>query len=350
MAGPKGQPMHRVDNPPNPYQTAHCEWLGPPPSAELTVYEEQARKIITTNDSPDIPYRWSINPYRGCQHGCTYCYARRTHEYLDWGAGTDFERKIIVKTNAPEQLAAELRHPRWQREELAFSGVTDCYQPLEAVYQITRRCLEVCLELANPVGIVTKAYLPVRDADLLAELNRRASAQVIFSITFADDAVARQVEPGAPPPSRRLDAMQRLRDAGVPVGVMIAPVIPGLNDRDIPWLLERAASCGAQSACYAPVRLPGNVGPVFLSRLREAFPDAAARVEARIREMRGGKLNDPRFGCRMNAHGGYWESITRLFETAATRVGLNAGQPWRRCEQPSPPTGPKQLSLFQPGV
>ena len=346
--------MHRVDNPPNPYHSAHCEWLGPPPPAPLTVYEQHARSIIASNDSPDVPYRWSINPYRGCQHACSYCYARRTHEYLYLGAGTDFDRKIIVKGHAPELLAAEIRRPRWKREHLAFSGVTDCYQPLEAVYQLTRRCLEVCRDAAQPIGIATKSYLVVRDADVLAEIDRRCSAHVLFSITFADDAVARQVEPGAPAPSRRFEAMRKLSAAGVPVGVMIVPVIPGLNDRDIPALLERAAESGAQSASYGPVRLPGHVADVFLSRLRDTFPDAAARVEARIRDLHGGRLNDPRFGQRMSASGAYWDGIARLFETVATRLGLSAGQRWRKCaDGPARPAGapcgpppPKQLPLF----
>ena len=338
--------MQRADNPPNPFATARCEWLGPPPAAAYEVHEEPAHSILTRNDSPDIPYRWSVNPYRGCQHGCAYCYARRTHEFLDRGAGTDFDCKLTVKVNAPELLAARLRRPRWQREQIAFSGVTDCYQPLEAKYQLTRRCLEVCLEHANPVGIVTKSDLVVRDADLLAELARRHHGPVLFSIAFARDEDARRLEPGAPPPSRRFKAMRRLHEAGVPVAILVAPIIPGLNDRDIPALLSRAVECGAGSASYTPVRLPGSVGDVFLGRLRQELPDAAERVEARIREMRGGRLNNPEFGCRMKAGGAYWESVQRLFETIATRVGLDGGQSWRRCGPARTPVAPKQLTLF----
>jgi len=338
--------MRRVENPPNPFLGSTCDWLGPPPPADLAVHEEHARSLLTENDSPDIPFRWSLNPYRGCQHGCSYCYARRTHEYLDLGAGTDFDTQIFVKVNAQELLAAELGRPGWRREQIAFSGVTDCYQPLETRYRLTRRCLEVCAQRANPVGIITKAPLVVRDAEVLAELNRRSAASVQFSITFTDDATARRIEPGAPAPSLRFEAMRRLHAAGVPVGLVIAPVIPGLNDRDIPMLLARAAECGAASASFSPIRLPGNVADVFLTRLRRTLPEAAARVEARIRALRDGRLNDPRFGYRMEAGGAYWASIERLFETVATRVGLDAGQRWRRSCDPDARLAPKQMTLF----
>jgi DNA repair photolyase len=338
--------MQHVDNPPNPFARALCEWLESPPVADVTVHEEPARSIITENDSPDIPFRWSINPYRGCQHGCAYCYARRTHEYLDLGAGTDFDTHIFVKINAPELLAAAFRHPRWKRQHLAFSGVTDCYQPLEARYKLTRRCLEVCAEFANPVGIVTKSFLVARDADVLVALHQRSEAHVCFSIAFADDALARRIEPWAPPPSRRFEAMRQLHEAGVPVGLIIAPVIPGLNDREIPALLTRAIENGATDADYTPVRLPGSVAEVFLTRLRRELPDAAGRIEARIREMRGGALNNTQFGCRMQAAGAYWESVARLFETMAARVGLGTRK--SRSQSTAPPTAPapKQLELF----
>lgn len=332
--------------PTNPFAKTSCTWLGPPPAAALTVHEEHARAILTENDSPDIPYRWSVNPYRGCQHACAYCYARRTHEYLDLGAGSDFDTQIVVKVNAPELLAAELRRRKWTRQQIAFSGVTDCYQPLEAQYQLTRRCLEVCKELPNPVGIVTKSCLITRDAELLAELHRRSAARVLFSVTFADDAMARRIEPHAPPPSRRFEAMQQLHDAGLPVGLIVAPVVPGLNDREIPALLERAAAAGATWADYSPVRLPGSVADVFLARLRRELPDAAERVEARIRDLRGGRLNNPQFGCHMEGHGPYWESIQRLFETMARRFGLYAGPRCGQGEEPDALERPKQLTLF----
>lgn len=340
--------MRRAENPVNPFAAATYTWLDEPPPAEVDVREEQARSILTSNDSPDIPFRWSVNPYRGCQHACAYCYARRTHEYLDLGAGTDFETRLFVKVNAPELLSAELARRSWKCEPIAFSGVTDCYQPLEVRYQLTRRCLEICRDRATPVGIVTKSFLVARDVDVLAELQQRAGARVLFSITFASDAAARQIEPGAPPPSRRFEAMRQLHAAGIPVGLLLAPLIPGLNDREIPALLKTAAECGASSADYAPLRLPGSVGEVFLTRLRRALPDAASRVEARIREMRDGQLNNAEFHRRMEAHGPYWESVERLFTTMATRYGLNAGQPWQRCEAGAGERSeaPKQLRLF----
>ncbi len=312
-----------VANPPNPFLSAQREYLEEPPPVELEVYEETSRSILSENDSPDISFRWSVNPYRGCQHACAYCYARPTHEYLGLGAGTDFDSKITAKVNAPELLVAALKRKGWQGETIVFSGVTDCYQPLEAVYQLTRRCLEVCRDFSNPVGIVTKSFLVVRDAELIAEIARRASARVFVSIPFADEVAARAIESGAPTPARRFEALARLRDAGVPTGLMLAPIIPGLNDRDIPEILERAAQAGATSAAYTALRLPGNVSEVFLSRVRAARPDQAGRVEALVRQLRDGRLNDPRFGHRMHGHGVHWDGIRRLFEVAARRVGLH---------------------------
>lgn len=333
--------LRRVDNPPNPYVAAHREWLDePPPAIELEVYEEHAASILSENDSPDIPFRWSLNPYRGCQHGCAYCYARPTHEYLGFGAGSDFDSRICVKLNAPELLRRALAKRSWRGEELAFSGVTDCYQPLEAVYRLTQACLGVCLEMRNPVSIVTKSYLVLRDVELLRELDRAAGVSVYASIAFADDKLARAIEHGAPPPHRRFEALRRLRAAGLKVGVLVAPVIPGLNDAEIPGVLRRAADAGATSAACMPLRLPGNVAEVFLSRLREALPKRAARVEARVREMRGGALNDPRFGCRMQGKGEYWASVERLFRVEARRCGLRIHGGRRDCNT-SPRAGAK---------
>ncbi|MFO0840130.1 MAG: PA0069 family radical SAM protein [Phycisphaerae bacterium] len=314
--------IRRVANPPNPYVAAHREWLDEPPRVEIELYEERARSILSHNDSPDLPFRHSLNPYRGCQHACGYCYARPTHEYLGLGAGTDFDSKITVKINAPELLRAELARPSWRHEGIAFSGVTDCYQPLEVVYRLTRRCLEICGEFETPFSIVTKSFLVARDAELLASVRRSSGVHVYMSIAFADDALARRVEPGAPPPSRRFEAMRRLRDAGVPVSVFVAPIIPGLNDREIAKVLAKAAACGAESAGYTALRLPGSVRDVFLARLREALPHHAARVEARIRDIHGGKLNEWRFGKRMNGEGTYWRSVKQLFEQSARRAGL----------------------------
>ena len=316
--------MRRVSNPPNPYLSQCRELLGPPPSIEIEVYEEHARSIISHNDSPDISFDWSVNPYRGCHHGCAYCYARPTHEYLGFGAGTDFDSKISVKINAPELLRKEFRRRSWRGEPLAFSGVTDCYQPLEVVYEMTRRCLEVCLDFANPVSIVTKASLVARDVELLAALHRRAGVHVCISIPFADARVARLIEPGAPPPKRRFEAIAKLSAAGIPTGVLVSPIIPALSDRDIPAVLEQAAAAGARAASYIPLRLPGSVQAVFLTRLREALPDHADRVESRIRAMHDGELNDPRFHRRFGGHGEYWAGVRRLFEHTLRRLGLGS--------------------------
>ncbi|MGD8451680.1 MAG: radical SAM protein [Phycisphaerae bacterium] len=337
------------DNPANRLLSEQVEWCEPPPPARLSVREEQARSILSHNESPDIPFRWSVNPYRGCEHACAFCYARRTHEYLDLGAGTDFETLITVKVNAAELLAQALAKPRWKREKIQFSGVTDAYQPLEAKYGITRACLEVCRQRANPVCIVTKSPLVIRDLDILRELHRVAAAYVLFSIPFADAKVARLLAPRVVPPNGQFAAMRRVAEAGLPVGVLISPVIPGLNDRDIPTLLARAAACGATSASFGAVRLPGSVREVFLARLRAGFPQAADRVQQRILDLRGGVWNDPRFGWRMRAEGAYWLSVQRLFETAATRHGLDCGQSWREeFHSPAPPPTPteRQLSLF----
>jgi DNA repair photolyase len=340
--------MRPVSNPPNPYLSEYREWLGEPPAVRLEVYEEQAKSILAQNDSPDVSFRWSVNPYRGCQHACAYCYARPTHEHLGLGAGTDFDSRITVKVNAPQLLERAFARPSWRGEFIAFSGVTDCYQPLEAVYHLTRRCLQVCLRFSNPLGIITKSYLVLRDADVLTQLNQRTQARVFFSIPFADPERCRLIERGAPPPERRFEAMRKLHAAGVPVGVMVAPIIPGLNDREIPAVLERAAECGARSAGYIAVRLPGSVKAVFLERVRDALPDAAGRIEARIRDMRDGELSDPRFGSRMTGNGPYWDSIEQLFRKTAERCGLNYDDEARARERATVTSRPAlvQLGLF----
>jgi DNA repair photolyase len=325
--------MRPVANPPNPWLSAHHEWLEPPPAARVEVYEETAGSILSENNSPDVPFRWSVNPYRGCQHACAYCYARPSHEYLGFGAGTDFDTRLIVKTNAAQLLAKRFASRRWTREAVTFSGVTDCYQPLEAVYGLTRACLEACRDHRNPVGVITKAYLIVRDAELLADVQTRFGGRTFISIPFADDETSRAIEPHAPPVSRRFEAMRRLAEAGVPVGVMLAPIIPGLNDRDIPRILERAAAYGARSAGHVALRLAGSVEPVFVERLRAALPLRADRVIARIREMRGGAMSDSRFGARMRGEGAYWESIERFFEVSMKRFGYESAT---RSRTPAP--------------
>jgi DNA repair photolyase len=334
--------LRPVDNPPNPYLSQHAEWLEPPPPARIEVYEETSGSILSENDSPDLPFRWSVNPYRGCQHACSYCYARPYHEYLGLGAGTDFETKLIVKRNAPELLAAEFSRRSWKGERVNFSGITDCYQPLEAAYGLTRRCLEVCAAYRNPAMIVTKSFLVVRDIDVLTELHRRADVSVMVSIPFADGRTAKLIEPQAPPPARRFEAVRRLAEAGIPTGVFVAPVIPGLNDCDIPRILEKAAEAGARSVGYTALRLPGSVEYVFLSRLRETLPLQADRVIHRLHEIRGGCLNDSRFGERMRGHGPYWESIRDMFAVFKRQYGFADSNPFEEsscgtqtCTEPS---------------
>lgn len=318
--------LRPIDNPPNPYLSQHAEWLEPPPTAKLEIYEETSGSVLTHNDSPDLGYDWSVNPYRGCQHACAYCYARPYHEYLGLGAGTDFDTKLIAKTNAAELLRREFRKKSWRGELVMFSGITDCYQPIEASYGITRQCLDVCIEFKNPAAVITKNFLVVRDIDRLQQLNHVADARVSITIPFANDNVSKLIEPQAPPPLRRFEAVRRLSEAGITVNVMVAPIIPGLNDRDIPKLLEQAAAAGASSVHYNALRLSGSVRPVFIERLREAFPDRADRVLNRIREMRGSELNDSRFGHRMKGQGAYWESIRDLFELSRRRFGLQESQ------------------------
>ncbi len=327
--------LRRIDNPPNPYVSEYREWLEPPPPAQVEVYEETSGRILSKNDSPDLPFTWSVNPYRGCQHACIYCYARPYHEYLGLGAGTDFETKLIVKLNAAELLREALRSRRWTGERINFSGITDCYQPIEACYGITRRCLQVCAELCNPAVVVTKGVLVSRDADVLSELDRRASVRVLFSIPFADVETSKLIEPFAPVPARRFEAMKRLHEAGVPVGVLVSPIIPGLNDRDIPRILEMAAASGARTASYIPLRLPGSVEQVFVDRLKTAMPLRARRILNRLRDIRGGGLNESRFGARMRGQGAYWDSIKGLFEITRKRFGLN-GIGDSRAKSPSP--------------
>ena len=315
--------MRYVENPPNPWLTHSVEWIGEPPAAKIEVFEEtETRSIISSNDSPDVAFDHSVNCYRGCVHGCTYCFSRPTHEYLGYGAGTDFERKIVVKVRAPELLRKELMKPSWKGEEIVFSFTSDPYIPLEANYKLTRRCLEVCADFRNPVGIVTKSALIRRDVDVLQQLSTEASVGVFFSIPFADYDIARAVEPFAPSPNARFAAMKTLADAGITVGIGIAPTIPGLTS-DIPELLQRAKDCGATKAFINMLRLPGSVAPYFEQRLREKLPTKAVRVLNRIRDARGGKLNSSVFGERMRGKGQYWSAQEKLFEVYSKRLGFN---------------------------
>ena len=319
--------MRPVDNPPNPWSSSHVEWLGEPPAAELVVFTDDSRSILSHNDSPDLPFRWSLNPYRGCFHGCAYCYARPTHQYLGFGAGTDFERRIVVKPDAPQLLRKELLRDAWRGETIMFSGVTDCYQPLEASYGLTRRCLEVCAEFRQPVGIVTKGALVARDVDVLQRLAAHGAVTVFVSVPFADPADSRAIEPFVALPERRLRAMRVLADAGIPVGVSVSPLIPGLNDHQVPAILTAAKAAGAAHAFHILLRLPAEVEHVFVARLRRAFPDRADKVLSLLRGMHAGRSNDPRFGERMRGQGPRYQLIADLFERTALRLGLTPRSP-----------------------
>ena len=338
--------MQYVENPPNPWLTHSVEWLGEPPETKLEVFEEtDTRSIISHNNSPDVSFDHSLNCYRGCIHGCTYCFSRPTHEYLGYGAGTDFDRKIVVKVNAPELLRKELMKPSWKGEEIVFSFTSDPYIPLEAHYKLTRRCLEVCAEFRNPVGIITKSALIRRDIDVLQTLTRDARLGVFFTIPFTDREAARAVEPYAPLPEARFHAMRDLAAAGIKVGIGIAPVIPGLTS-DIPELLRRAKDSGAKHAFINMLRLPGSVAPYFQERLHAKLPTKANRILNRIKEAREGKMNSSVFGERMRGKGQYWEATECLFRIHCERLGFNkrterVGEAESTFRRPSP-----QQSLF----
>ena len=314
--------MRRTENPKNRFEAQAVEWLSEPPYALLEVHEERAKSILSKNDSPDIGFRFSVNPYRGCYHGCAYCYARPSHQYWGFGAGTDFDRKIIVKVNAPELLRASFDDPNWTGEPITFSGNTDCYQPLEAAWRLTRGCLAVCAEYRNPVAIITKSALVQRDLDVLCELHAHARLRVYISIPFADDAKARIVEPGASAPSKRFAALEKLSSAGIETGVAIAPIIVGLNDSDIPELLARAHAAGAKRSFKTALRLPAEVLPVFEGRLGQAFPDAAAKVMSSVVQIRRGKKNESAFGERMRGFGPRWDIVEDLYNVHRRRLGF----------------------------
>lgn len=312
-----------VANPPNPWASTHVEYLGEAPSAPLEIFEEEARSVLTKNDSPDLDFSYSVNPYRGCLHACAYCYARPTHQYLGFGAGTDFDRKIVVKINTPEVLARELARPSWSRETVLLSGNTDCYQGLEANYRITRRCVEVLGEHETPFTIITKNALVARDVDVIAAAAARSRGRVFLSIPFADDADARLVEPHASRPSRRFEALAKLSEAGVLTGVSVAPVIPGLNDHAILEILERARAAGATKCFLTLVRLGREVRPVFLERIRAAMPGRAGKIERAIVDARGAS-NELAFGQRMRGEGARWGAIETMFRVHAQRLGFDA--------------------------
>jgi len=317
-----------IANPPNPFVPETMEYLDDIPPEErravLQVFEDHTRTILASNDSPDVGFNFSVNPYRGCYHACAYCYARPTHEYLGFGAGTDFERKITIKPKAPELLREAFEAKRWKGELVVFSGVTDCYQPLEASYRLTRGCLEVCAEYRNPVGIITKSPLVERDVDVLRELQRVARVGVTISIPIWDKQHARAIEPGVATPARRIETIRKLAEAGLSVGVNVAPLIPGLGDEGMVEVLEAASAAGARRAGLVMLRLPGSVRAVFLERIQRDLPVQADKVISRIKAVRGGKLYDSRFGTRGSGEGAYADAVHALFGATTKRLGMNA--------------------------
>ncbi|MBZ5495228.1 MAG: PA0069 family radical SAM protein [Acidobacteriia bacterium] len=313
-------------NPPNRFHKFHIEPLEgedeqPPVPTEF--YVDSARSILAENDSPDVPFTYSINPYRGCEHGCIYCYARQTHEYLGFSAGVDFESKILVKPNAPELLEQAFRRKSWRPQPVCLSGNTDCYQPVERRLELTRRCLRVFLKYRNPVTMITKSHLITRDLDILKELARLNLVSCHFSITTLDPRLARIMEPRAATPSRRMEALRLLAEAGVATGVSVSPVIPGLTDEEIPAILRDAAANGAKSAVYIVVRLPLAVEELFVEWLARHMPARSAKILNRLKEIRGGKLSTSDFDTRKQGEGKFAESLRALFEMSCRKFGLS---------------------------
>jgi len=321
-----------ADNPANRFEKIHLEpdtdwnpddeYGGRPQEPRTRFFEDQSQTIIARNDSPDVGFTASLNPYRGCEHGCIYCYARPTHEFLGFSAGLDFESKIMIKADAPELLRKELISPKWQPQVIFMSGVTDCYQPVESRLKLTRRCLEVLAEFRNPVFIITKNRLVTRDIDLLSELARHNAAAVWLSITTLDAGLRKVMEPRTSPPMARLAAIHELAQAGIPVGVNVAPIIPGLTDHETPAILQAAADAGAKAAGYTMVRLPYGVAPLFEQWLATHFPDRKEKVLNRLRSIRGGKLNESQWGKRMRGEGIFADQISQMFHVARRKAGI----------------------------
>ena len=343
--------------PANPYLPVHVEedlehvegdadylaQLGRPPTQYLP---DLSQSIVAENDSPDIGFRYSVNPYRGCSHGCSYCYARPGHEYLGMSAGLDFETKIMVKFRAAELLREFLAKPSWQPQTISFSGVTDCYQPAEREFRITRACLEVAVECRQPIGVITKNALVARDIDLLSQLAEHRAVCVYLSVTTLDTALARNMEPRTSSPEARLRTIRELSQAGIPTGVSVAPIIPGLNDSEIPAILAAAREAGATRAGYVMLKLSSTVRPVFLDWLERNYPDRSARVQSLIRSVRGGKLNDANFGTRQTGTGNLADLVNDTFRLWYTKLGydndrapLNADA----FQPPLPTTGQRRL-------
>ncbi len=293
------------------------------PPFKTHVQIEKPRKIISRNESPDIGFDRSINPYRGCEHGCIYCYARPTHAYQGLSPGLDFETKLFVKPDAHELLRRELADPKYEPQMIALGTNTDPYQPIERKWQVTRKILEVLRDTGHPVGIVTKSALVLRDLDILGEMAKKNLAKVALSVTTVDPGLARAMEPRASTPQKRLEAIRRLSQAGIPTAVMVAPIVPAINDAEIERILDAAAAAGAGEAGYVMLRMPLEIKDLFREWLREHFPDKLDHVISLVRDLHGGKDYDPTFGKRQSGTGPYAWSIGRRFELACKRLGLN---------------------------
>lgn len=320
------------------------------PLLRTEFFRDFSKTIVASNSSPDLPFTYSINPYRGCEHGCAYCYARPTHEYLGLSAGYDFESKIFVKTNAAELLREKFMSRSWEPDTISVSGVTDCYQPAERKFRVTHSILEVMNEFKNPVGLITKNALITRDIDLLSSLAADGLVCVFISLTTLNDELCGDLEPRTSRPRARLAAVEQLARAGVPVGVNLAPMIPGLTDHEIPALLKAASEAGARWSGFTPVRLPSSVLPVFTEWLERVRPERASKVLTAIRDIRGGQLNDPRFGSRFEGEGPRAESMAAMYDLYSRKYGFNrekvrlARDKFVRPE-PRPKSG-DQLTLF----
>jgi DNA repair photolyase len=315
------------ENPRNRFEKIHLErdedWNPDEDVSPRTQFlVDHSQTAIAYNDSPDLGFGASVNPYRGCEHGCIYCYARPTHEYLGFSAGLDFETKIMVKTNVAELLRAELSSPKWKPQIIVMSGVTDCYQPVERKLKLTRNCLEVLLEFRNPVAIITKNFLVTRDIDLLSAMAKHNCTSVTVSVTTLDTKLRNVMEPRTSPPIARLNAIRKLSEAGIPVNVNVAPIIPGLTDHEMPAILKAARVAGATAAGFTVVRLPHGDKALFENWLTTHFPDRKEKVLNRIKAMRGGKLYDAQWGSRMRGEGIFAEQIARMFEVARRKAGF----------------------------
>lgn len=324
-----------------------AEWTDPDdPGPRTRFYRDASRAILARNQSPDIGFDVSINPYRGCEHGCVYCYARPTHEYLGYSAGLDFESRIMVKEDAAALLRAELMSPRWEPQVIAISGVTDPYQPVEHRLEITRRCLQVLAEFRNPVAIITKNHLVTRDVDVLAALAEHGAAAVAVSVTSLRREIQKLMEPRTSTPVKRLDAIRTLSRAGIPVRVMVGPVVPGLTDHELPAIIEAAAEAGAVGAGYIMLRLPHGVKDLFEDWLTRHFPDRKDKVLNRMREMRQGKLYDAAWGTRMRGEGVFADQVRALYNAACRKFGFDRGRPSLRVDAFRRPDTTGQLGLF----